>query len=125
MRHLFDRAGFGATPAGIAEAAQSPVRKVVRTLFKQSEEYTPFTVIDPEEYSPKKQLKNMAQNGMLDRDSLKARIKENAELVRDLNVTWLDRMASGKGALREKMALFWHGHFACRTQGRTTLVMHQ
>ncbi len=125
MRHLFDRAGFGATPAGIAEAAQSPVRKVVRSLFKQSEDYTPFTVIDPEEYSPKKQLKNMAQNGMLDRDSLKARIKENAELVRDLNVTWLDQMASGKGALREKMALFWHGHFACRAQGRNGLVMQQ
>ncbi|HVX25381.1 MAG TPA: DUF1800 domain-containing protein, partial [Parafilimonas sp.] len=28
--------------------------------------------------------------------------------------TWLHEMATGDAQLREKMALFWHGHFACR-----------
>ena len=125
IRHLFDRAGFGATPAEITEAARMPIRKVVRALLKDSEKVDPFAVIDADEFSPKKQLKNMAQNGMIDRESLKKRIRENAELVRDLNVVWLDQMASGKAALREKMALFWHGHFACRAQGRNALVMQQ
>ena len=46
-------------------------------------------------------------------------------MVRDLNSQWLDRMAANKGTLREKMALFWHGHFAVRAQGRNARVMQQ
>lgn len=125
IRHLFDRAGFGATPAEIDEAARSSVKKVVRSLLKDSESVEPFAVINPEEFDTKKQLKGMFQGGMLDKETLKTRIRENAELVRDLNVAWLDRMASGRRTLREKMALFWHGHFACRAQGRNALVMQQ
>ena len=56
---------------------------------------------------------------------LREQIRENAQKVRDLNLQWLDRMASGNDALREKMALFWHGHFACRTMGRNPLFMQQ
>ena len=33
-----------------------------------------------------------------------------------MSTAWMDRMATGPGQLREKMALFWHGHFACRTR---------
>jgi uncharacterized protein (DUF1800 family) len=33
-----------------------------------------------------------------------------------MRVAWMERMATGPGQLREKMALFWHGHFACRTR---------
>jgi uncharacterized protein (DUF1800 family) len=33
-----------------------------------------------------------------------------------LNFLWVNRMASGEGMLREKMTLFWHGHFACRSR---------
>jgi len=33
-----------------------------------------------------------------------------------MRVAWMERMAAGPGQLREKMALFWHGHFACRTR---------
>ena len=46
-------------------------------------------------------------------------------MVRDLNSQWLDRMAANKGTLREKMALFWHGRFAVRAQGRNARVMQQ
>ena len=31
-----------------------------------------------------------------------------------LNKTWLSQMATSEAQLREKMTLFWHGHFACR-----------
>jgi uncharacterized protein (DUF1800 family) len=33
-----------------------------------------------------------------------------------MSTAWMERMATGPGQLREKMALFWHGHFACRTR---------
>ena len=33
-----------------------------------------------------------------------------------MNIGWLDRMASSPAQLREKMTFFWHGHFACRVR---------
>ncbi|WP_019989269.1 DUF1800 domain-containing protein [Rudanella lutea] len=123
MRHLFNRAAFGGTPAELNAAARMPLRRVVKKLIDDSQKVEPLQVVAREEYDSKKQLKGLLRNGMLDRDALRTRIRENAELVRDLNVQWLDRMVAAKGALREKMALFWHGHFAVRAQGRNALVM--
>ncbi|GAB4049147.1 DUF1800 domain-containing protein [Spirosoma litoris] len=124
-RYLLARAGFGATPAELDEAARKPLKKVVRQLFKDSDSMSDLRVVDADTNETKKQLKGMFQNGQLDKDMLKERIRDNAEKVRDLNLQWLDQMSTGKAALREKMALFWHGHFACRAQGRNPLFMQQ
>ncbi|GAB3891574.1 DUF1800 domain-containing protein [Spirosoma agri] len=124
-RYLFTRAGFGATPAELDEAARKSIRKVVRQLMKDSESFTELRVVEPDENVTKKALKGLVKDGQLDRDMLKERIRMNAEKIRDLNLQWLDRMASGQGVVREKMALFWHGHFACRTMGQNPLFMQQ
>lgn len=34
--------------------------------------------------------------------------------LKNLNLTWMMEMINGEAQLREKMSLFWHGHFACR-----------
>ena len=125
LRYLFSRAGFGATPAELETAAHHSFRKAVRQLVKDSGPVTDLAVVDLEKYESKKQAKGLMRDGQIDRQMLKERIQENAEKVRDLNLQWLDRMATGRAALREKMALFWHGHFACRTQGRNPLFMQQ
>ncbi len=65
----------------------------------------------------------MFRKGQLDKEALRQRIRTNAGHVRDLNAQWLDQMAAG--SMREKMALFWHGHFACRTGGQNALFMQQ
>ncbi|MVM39344.1 DUF1800 family protein [Spirosoma sp. HMF3257] len=125
MRYLFARAGFGATPAELDAASRKSLKKVVRQLFNDSESVPELRVVEADTSETKKQLKGLFRNGQLDKDMLKERIRDNAEKVRDLNLQWLDQMAIGKAALREKMALFWHGHFACRTQGRNPLFMQQ
>lgn len=33
-----------------------------------------------------------------------------------MSTAWMNEMATSPGQLREKVALFWHGHFACRTR---------
>jgi uncharacterized protein (DUF1800 family) len=117
VRHLYGRAGFGIGPAALTEAARQPLRRTVRDLIKDSQAAPePLTVIRPddENYLPKRRLKGLFKDGMIDREMLKLRIRENADVLRDLNLLWLDRMAAGPGALREKMSLFWHGHFSCR-----------
>jgi uncharacterized protein (DUF1800 family) len=125
MRHLFARAGFGATPVELDEGAQKPLRKVVRQLISDSEAVIDLHVVEADKNDTKRELKKLFRDGQLDKDMLKERIRLNTEMVRDLNLQWLDQMASGKAALREKIALFWHGHFACRAQGRNPLFMQQ
>ena len=124
-RYLFARAGFGATPTELDEASRKSLKKVVRQLFKDSDAVPELRVVEPDQNETKKQLKGLVRDGQLDKDMLKERIRENAEKVRDLNLQWLDQMSTGKATLREKMALFWHGHFACRAQGRNPLLMQQ
>jgi uncharacterized protein (DUF1800 family) len=41
--------------------------------------------------------------------------------IKELNLVWLDEMVKSKSQLREKIALFWHGHFAA-TSGN---IIHQ
>ena len=40
--------------------------------------------------------------------------KESREAIKNLNLRWLDEMVHSEAQLREKMAFFWHGHFANR-----------
>lgn len=122
-QHLFWRAGFGATPHQLRETDKQSVRKVVRSLFTDSQTFVPLAIADADQPA-KKELKGLFKDGKLDRDMLKDRIRENREAIRDLNVLWVQQMASGRGALREKMALFWHGHFACRNQNNVRMVQH-
>lgn len=38
----------------------------------------------------------------------------NREQNEELNLNFLDKMVNSKEQMREKMAFFWHGHFASR-----------
>jgi len=45
----------------------------------------------------------------------KKRIRQqNRDDLKRLNLVWLNEMIESKAQLREKMAFFWHGHFASR-----------
>jgi len=53
-------------------------------------------------------------------DLTPAQRKQQNEGIRDafvnMSTAWMDRMAASPAQLREKMTLFWHGHFACRVR---------
>jgi len=50
----------------------------------------------------------------LDKEEKKKIRQQSRDDLRNLNLLWLDEMIHSKAQLREKMALFWHGHFASR-----------
>ncbi|CAG5003609.1 hypothetical protein DYBT9275_03191 [Dyadobacter sp. CECT 9275] len=46
----------------------------------------------------------------------KKELREEAKLrIKRMNLEWLSLMNRREGVFTERMALFWHGHFACRT----------
>jgi uncharacterized protein (DUF1800 family) len=53
------------------------------------------------------------------KDSISADQKKQIRMqiqaeTKSLTLAWLDTMVTTGAQLREKMAFFWHGHFACR-----------
>lgn len=40
--------------------------------------------------------------------------EQSRDDLKNLNLLWLDEIINSEAQLREKMSLFWHGHFACR-----------
>jgi uncharacterized protein (DUF1800 family) len=137
-RHLIDRAGFGAPPEEIARlAAMTPEQAVASLLDYQSipndhlAPFDPSGVWDPSlrDFPPSR----VAATERAERtgEALGARIKPAGERrlqpvvdrffywlratmleTRRLAHWWADRMLATNRPLQEKMALFWHGHFA-------------
>lgn len=133
-RHLLNRAGFGA-PVYQADrlAAMTPERAV--SWFVDFENI-PDNAPEPDWMPSPRQYKNIGLqiramrelNGMgstkeltqeqreaMEAEERKLRNMFNAEERRSierLKRWWLSRMATSPRPLQEKMALFWHGHFA-------------
>ena len=119
IEHLFQRAGFGATFAQLQEFGDKSPSKVMKYLLKDSADIKPLIVIEEENANivKRKALRDtLLMGGTLSADMIRERLKENREKITDLNFLWVNRMSSDEGMLREKMTLFWHGHFACRSR---------
>lgn len=108
IQHLYLRAGFGERITHIEKNSGKSLEKLVSQLFKDSESFAPLKVVDENEFKIGKFL-------FADKEEKKEMIKESTSKIKDLNLLWLDRMAEETGVLREKMTLFWHGHFACQS----------
>lgn len=50
----------------------------------------------------------------LDKEDQKNIRRQSREDLQSLNLLWLEEMTRSKAQLREKISLFWHGHFASR-----------
>lgn len=112
LQHLGWRAGFGENLPVIHSWMKKRRKAVVRKILLGPEDTTPdpVKVIDETDLPDYKKQRNM---GAEERRMVQ---RMNADGIKDLNVMWMYSMINSDHPLREKMALFWHGHFACRTQ---------
>jgi uncharacterized protein (DUF1800 family) len=128
VQHLFWRAGFGASPSQIKAAAKQPLAQLVRQLFKDSQAIAPIQIVQREPHAELKALKKTLRSQEMSKEEKRAELKElvveRRETIGQLNNTWVEAMASSQAALREKMTLFWHNHFACRSK-LATFVQNQ
>lgn len=118
-QHLLSRAGFGVCIADIPHLGKNP-EKVFKRLLKASQEpikeikvQNPFVASNTAEI--------VAMDTTISKEDLKeqnaerrrAVNKQSAEDIKQISIDWMNEMATSQARLREKMALFWHGHFAC------------
>ena len=103
--HLYIRAGFGLSIAEAAQISRHSISKMVARYIKNACASSPLTLIN---YTSRANFK------LLNIDEKKALIKEMSLQRLDLNVAWLGKFSEPESQLRERLTLFWHGHFACR-----------
>ena len=88
--HLYRRAGFGAGEELLQQAVESGPQESVRRLLKGSRE---------------------SQEQQADFEALAKNVLAGGD-AGQLAAAWLYRLLHSPDQLREKMTLFWHGHFA-------------
>ena len=99
--HLLRRAGFGADPAAIRQAAALGLDATTETLLH------PERV--PENLNDTKTLASLT--GIL------PETKNDGTPTQAVRMWWVHRMVASPRPLVEKMTLFWHGHFTSKDGG--------
>lgn len=103
--HLTNRATFGPS---LAELKKNTSQTSAQFLV-QSSKKKPLQIIAKPEIEPS-EMRNASE------ENRKKLFQKSRKETIQLNVAWTSQMTSPDVAVREKMTLFWHDHFACRTQ---------
>ncbi|MEO8068520.1 MAG: DUF1800 domain-containing protein [Flavobacteriales bacterium] len=107
IKLLFGRAGMGISPAALDVRTKQPFQAIVDELFADSATWKPLETA--QSVATLKQYRAMGEKGQ------RAFRRDQRNNTGKLNKEWMERLAGDEGVLREKMTLFWHGHFACRS----------
>ena len=116
-QHLMWRAGFGPAVEQLADLSTYSPKQFYKALVKSSDKKPEYLNVADDylqglymgiEEAGRQEKKELTV------DEKKMVQQKNREGVRNLNIFWLQEMVNSSAQLREKMAFFWHGHFACR-----------
>ncbi|CAH0231914.1 DUF1800 domain-containing protein [Chryseobacterium sp. Bi04] len=107
-KHLLWRAGFGIGISQIDDLRNKSSKTLINELFAE-DNFTEITYDTPDIDFVADYMGNTAPA-----EKKKQMQKINREQNNELNLHFLDKMVNSKEQMREKMAFFWHGHFASR-----------
>jgi uncharacterized protein (DUF1800 family) len=116
-QHLLWRAGFGPMAEELGQLTTASQKAYFQALAKASKK-TPVYIDVADNF-----IKGLAmgvdeigrqQRRELDEEQRRKLRQQSREDIKSLNLAWLNEMVHTDAQLREKMSLFWHGHFASR-----------
>ena len=107
LKHLWARACFGMRFEDLKTLQNVSLNQAVKSLLNpgQSEQLT--AIKGGTDYTA------VMKDDMLSRKMFR---KEQKQEEKGLNLTWMHKMSITNTPLLEKMTLFWHNHFACRSK---------
>lgn len=138
--HLLNRAGFGGCPDEIKAFHALGRAKAVDSLFTATEESQAFPLPDwatqeraladmRARVQQRREAQNAARNlspeeaDKVRREARREMQQENRRHALEAQSWWFRRMIRTRDPLREKMALFWHDHFATSIQKVKQVVL--
>ena len=114
-QHLVWRAAFGPMAENASELQDVSQKELYQILLKTSaKDPIPFNVASNLFDGTLKGIQDVGRLQNFDKDEKKMLRKQSVKDLKNLNLTWLTEMINSEAQIREKMSLFWHGHFACR-----------
>ena len=116
-QHLLWRAGFGPAVEQLGDLSEYSPKEFYHALVKASEKKPGY--INVADNYLQGLMMGIDAVGQMQKKELSPEEKKQVqqksrESIRNLNIYWLKEMVNSSAQLREKMAFFWHGHFACR-----------
>ena len=116
-QHLLWRAGFGPMAEDLSQLPTASQKSYFQALVKASKKKPEY--LDLADNYIKGLTMGIEEIGRTQRKELtdeeKKKIRQaSRESIKSLNLAWLNEMIHSDAQLREKMSLFWHGHFASR-----------
>ncbi|WP_250253347.1 DUF1800 domain-containing protein [Chryseobacterium sp. Marseille-Q3244] len=107
-KHLLWRSGFGVGINQIDDLKNKNTKTLINELFKEGN----FTEVsyDTPDIDPTTDYMNSTVPAEKKKEMQRIYRAQNEEL----NLNFLDKMVNSQEQMKEKMAFFWHGHFASR-----------
>ncbi|MEY8759446.1 DUF1800 domain-containing protein [Chryseobacterium tongliaoense] len=106
-KHLLWRAGFGPGISQVDDLEQKDIKNLIKELFNENG----FTEVNYD--TPDVEIIDYMSD-KTPAEKKKEIQKINREQNNELNLNFLNKMINSNEQMREKMAFFWHGHFASR-----------
>jgi uncharacterized protein (DUF1800 family) len=116
-QHLLWRAAFGPAVEELHDLSEISPKQFYKALVKASykkpeyinvaDDYLKGLMMGIEEVGRQ-------QKTEMSKEDKKMIQQKSREGIRNLNMYWMHEMVNSSAQLREKIAFFWHGHFACR-----------
>jgi uncharacterized protein (DUF1800 family) len=117
-QHLWWRAGFGPPADQVRELSKEKPDSLFHAILRASEKKPElFDVADQELRALVMEDQQMfgGKRASLKPEERQMIRKQSVLDIARLNIRWLQEMTESPAQLREKMSLFWHGHFASKT----------
>lgn len=116
-QHLMWRAGFGPAVEQLNDMPRVTPDQLYKALQKASSRKPEYIDVADDYlkglFMGFEELGRQQRKELTETERKKVQQKQR-ESVRSLNLNWLRVFVHTDAQLREKMAFFWHGHFACR-----------
>src|SRR5688572_18708613 len=110
------RAGFGARPEELDAAVTDGYDATVERLVDLAAPDAAAVALTPPTFTPPVLAADLPTDPEARRRAQQADQRANREEGRRLTQWWIDRMILSTTPLRERVALFWHDHFATSVQ---------
>ncbi|WP_336690385.1 MULTISPECIES: DUF1800 domain-containing protein [unclassified Chryseobacterium] len=108
-KHLLWRAGFGPGISQLEDLHIKDIKSLLNDLFR--EETFLYVNYDTPDIA---ETGDYMMNDQTPAEKKKEMQRISRQQNEELNLNFLDKMVNSKEQMREKIAFFWHGHFASR-----------
>lgn len=109
-KHFYHRAGFG---TGLPELSMSS-HMPMGVLLDETIQHASRPLPKPDTHQVGSPILNQPLFGPLTMDPRLQKVETMSSQLDRLRMEWIKIMVEEPWSFREKMSLFWHGHFACQ-----------